>query len=95
VKQRDPFGAAVCVWWAGASLVDLAPYVWDALDPQLVLLGGGTGAEGGHDWVYLLSRMHARSHAHGWGTTIHLLGVLCMIAGLAWGARSLRSASLA
>jgi hypothetical protein len=93
VKQRDPFGAAVCVWWAGASLVDLSPYVWDALDPQLVLLGGGTGAEGGHDWVYLLDRMHVRSHAHGWGATIHFLGVVSMIAGLAWGARSVRKSA--
>lgn len=90
LKQRDPFGAAVCVWWAGASLVDLSPYVWDALDPQLVLLGGGTGAEGGHDWVYLLDRLHARSHAHGWGATIHFLGVASMVAGVAWGARNLR-----
>jgi hypothetical protein len=90
VKQRDPFGAAVCVWWAGASLIDLSPYVWDALDPQLVLLGGATGAEGGHDWVYLLGRMHGRSHAHGLGTTVHLLGIVAMIAGIAWGALRLR-----
>jgi hypothetical protein len=84
-KQRDAFGAAVCLWWAGASLVDVSPYVWDALDPQLILLGGHTGAEGFHDWVYLLGRFGAVQHAHGWGTFVHTLGVLTMIAGVAWG----------
>jgi hypothetical protein len=94
VKQRDPFGAAVCVWWAGASLVDLSPYVWDALDPQLVLLGGRTGADGPHDWIYILQRLGAIAHAHGWGTATHHLGVATMIAGVAWGAWALRKARI-
>jgi hypothetical protein len=92
-KQRDPFGAAVCVWWAGASLVDLSPYIWDALNPQLILLGGGTGADGPHDWIYLLRRMGGISHAHGWGATVHTLGVLAMAGGIGWAARSLPKAS--
>jgi hypothetical protein len=40
VKQRDPFGAAMCLWWTGASLVDLSPYIYDALYPKLTLLAG-------------------------------------------------------
>ena len=40
VKQRDPFGAAICLWWTGASFVDLSPYIYDALYPKLTLLGG-------------------------------------------------------
>jgi hypothetical protein len=90
VKQRDAFGAAMCLWWAGASLVDLSPYIWDALDPQLVLLGGRTGAEGPHDWIYLLERLHGLSHAHGFGTAAHHLGVMAMLAGIGWGAWALR-----
>ncbi len=43
IRQRDAFGAAICLWWAGASLVDVAPYIWDSLDPQLILIGGHTG----------------------------------------------------
>ncbi len=87
LRQRDPFGAAVCLWWAGASLVDLAPYVWDALHPQLMLLNGHTGEAGGHDWIYLLDHFGARPRAHRWGRVCHHLGVLTMLAGLAWGLR--------
>ena len=56
LRQHDNrFAAAVCVWWAGQNLVDLAPYIADARTLQLPLLGGFTGAEvEGHDWEYLL-----------------------------------------
>ena len=84
VKQRDPFGAAICLWWTGASMVDLSAYIWDALEPQLVLTSGTTGEEGGHDWIYLLGRNVSR--AHGYGTAVHHLGVLTMFGAIAWGA---------
>lgn len=86
VKQRDPFGAATCLWWAGASLVDLAPYIYDSLEPQLILLGGHTGEDGPHDWIYLLSRFGAIPRAHGLGTAAHHLGALVMVGGVAWAA---------
>ena len=86
VKQRDPFGAAMCLWWTGASLVDLSPYIWDALDPQLILLGGHTGEDGPHDWIYILERLGSLRRAHGWGTAAHHLGVLVMAGSIAWGA---------
>jgi hypothetical protein len=41
--NRDNFAAAICLWWAGVSLVDLTPYIYDALPPQWILLGGHTG----------------------------------------------------
>jgi hypothetical protein len=40
-----PFGAAVAIWWAGENLIDVAPYINDARELKLVLLGGKTGAE--------------------------------------------------
>lgn len=43
VINRDAFGAAVCLWWAGQSLMDVAPYIADARALRLPLLGGGTG----------------------------------------------------
>ena len=89
LRQRDAFGAAVCVWWAGTSMVDLSPYVWDALNPQLVLIGGHTGEDGPHDWIYLLTRLGSLNHAHGWGVTMHHLGVILMGVGILWGARVL------
>jgi hypothetical protein len=87
VKQRDPFGAAICFWWAGASIVDLAPYIYDALEPKLILLGGHTGEDGPHDWIYLLTRLGSLRHAHGWGIAAHHLGVLVMLGSAAWAAR--------
>jgi len=83
--QRDAFGAAACLWWAGASTVDLAPYIWDSIDPQLIMLGGHTGEDGPHDWIYLLGRLGLMQRAHVLGAGVHHLGVLLMLAGLGWG----------
>ena len=49
VKNRDPFGASIGLWFFGVSLLELAPYMFDALHPQLMLLSGMTGQEGRHD----------------------------------------------
>jgi hypothetical protein len=84
-RQRDAFGAAACLWWAGASTVDLAPYIWDAIDPQLIMLGGHTGEDGPHDWIYLLERLGLMQQAHALGVTVHHFGVLMMLASLVWG----------
>ena len=85
VKQDDRYGAAVCVWWAGVSLMDLAPYVYDALNPQLILLTGQTGEDGPHDWIYLFDVLGGRKHAHGWGRFVHVVGIVTMLGALAWG----------
>ena len=53
-KNRDPFGAAFALWRLGVSVMDIAPCLYDALHPQLTLLGGGTGEDGGHDFNFLL-----------------------------------------
>lgn len=84
IRNRDPFGAAVCLWWTGASFVDLAPYIYDALHPQLMLLGGHTGEDGPHDWIYLLDTLGALPRAHGWGRGAHALGMLLMLLALGW-----------
>jgi hypothetical protein len=58
LKQRTPFGAVVCTWWAGENLLDVAPYIADARALELVLLGGKTGAEvEGHDWEFILTQL--------------------------------------
>ena len=87
LRQKTPFGAIVCTWWAGENLVDVAPYIADARALQLVLLGGKTGAEvEGHDWEYLLTRL-------GWlhldtklGLAVNRAGLVMMIGALVWGA---------
>lgn len=87
LRQKTPFGAIVCAWWAGENLVDVAPYIADARALQLVLLGGKTGAEvEGHDWEYLLTQL-------GWlhldtklGLAVNRAGLLMMFGALVWGA---------
>lgn len=91
LRQNDQFGAAICLWWAGASLIDLAPYIWDSINPQLMLLSGMTGDNGGHDWIYLLRRFGALEYAHTLGSLVHNLGGVIMVLGLVWGSKVLVS----
>jgi hypothetical protein len=90
IKNRDPFGAAVGLWLLGVSVLDVAPYVYDALQPQLMLLSGSTGEAGGHDWIYLLSSLGLLPHAQLLGSLIHKLGALVVLASLGWAACMLR-----
>jgi hypothetical protein len=90
LKNRDNFGAAVCLWWTGASLIDLSAYIYDSLLPQMLLLGGHTGEDGPHDWIYLLDTLGQLKHAQGWGSFAHTVGGLIMLAALIWGALVLK-----
>ena len=85
-RQRDPFGAAVGLWALGVSLLDVAPYVYDAADPQIMLLTGATGEAGGHDWIYLLRSLGLLARAQALGTATHRLGALVLLAALVWAA---------
>jgi hypothetical protein len=82
--NRDPYGAAFGLWLLGASLLDVAPYAYDALHPQLVLLGGHTGEEGGHDWIFLLGQLHLLPRAQTLGWIIHKLGAATLLLALYW-----------
>ena len=85
-KNRDPFGAALGLWLLGVSLLDAAPYMYDALHPQLTLLNGGVGEQGGHDWIYLFESMGLRPRAQLIGALVHKLGVLVLLLALGWAA---------
>jgi len=91
-KNRDPFGAAVCLWWAGMSFIDLAPYIYDALQPQLMLLGGHTGEDGPHDWIYLFETLGGLQHAQAWGRFVRMVGALLALGALGWAGLVLRRA---
>lgn len=83
IRQEQPFGAAICAWWAGQNLVDLAPYIADARALQLVLLGGRTGAEiEGHDWEFVLARLRLTHLDQAIGRAAHAMGLLVMVASL-------------
>lgn len=85
-QNRDPLGASIGVWLLGVSLLDVAPYAYDALHPQLMLLGGQTGEEGGHDWIYLLGTFGLVPKAHAVGWLIHKAGALVVIGSMLWAA---------
>ena len=86
-KTRDPFAASAALWWAGQSLMDLAPYIADARALRLVLLGGHTGAEvEGHDWEYLLQTLGWLHRDVALGRASFAIGAALMVAALAWGA---------
>lgn len=81
--NRDAFGCAAGLWWASVSLIDLAPYIYDAREPQLMLLGGHTGSDGPHDWIYLLDKFGKVDRSQSYGAWAHHLGFLLMLLSLA------------
>jgi len=88
LKTRDPFGASVCLWWLGESLLDLAPYINDARTGVMPLLGGNTGQDspyGFHDWEYLLTETSLLAFDHRIAWLAHLTGAALMLMALGWG----------
>ena len=87
--NRDAFGCAVGLWWASVSLIDVSPYIYDAFAPQLILLGGQTGEDGPHDWIYLLGEFGKVHRSQAYGAWAHHLGVVFMLLSLAFAAWAL------
>jgi hypothetical protein len=84
-QHANWFGAAVCTWWAGQNIVDVAPYIADARKLQIPLIGGRTGAEvEGHDWEYLLTSIGALHLDQSLGRAVHITGTVVMLAALGW-----------
>jgi hypothetical protein len=86
VKNRDPFAASVMLWWAAVSLMDVAPYIYDAYQPQHILLSGRTGDDGAHDFVDILGDLGLLKRARPIGRAAHAFAVLMMLSALAWSA---------
>lgn len=90
-KRRDGFGAAVFCWLLGFSVADMAVYMYDALEPRLALLGGGTGADNdGHDWINLFAMLGLGRRAQRIGLFFGAAGKAVMLLGLLWAAYALR-----
>jgi hypothetical protein len=85
-RRGDNFGAAIAAAWMTLSLIDASVYAYDAADPVLPLIGGGTGADSFHDFVFLFERYGQLAHARGWAVLMKALGTLGLLASLAWGA---------
>jgi len=85
-RRGDNFGSAICLTWMGMSLMDASVYAYDAADPVLPLIGGGTGADSFHDFVFLYDSFGQLDHARGWARLMNALGAIGMFAALAWAA---------
>ena len=87
IKSRNPFGAAASLWWVGQNFMDIAPYINDAREQQLMLLGGVTGREaeyGYHDWEFILNEIGLLDYDHTLARVAYGLGILLMLVSLAW-----------
>lgn len=91
LRQAEPFGASCCLWWTGQSLIDTAPYIFDARAGRLMLLGGRTGQDNPdfHDWHNILARLDMLPCDHALAYAAKATGACLMILSLAWGAWAL------
>ena len=85
-RSGDNFGAAIAAAWLALSLVDASVYAYDAADPVLPLIGGGTGADRFHDFVFLFERFGQLAHARGWAVSMKVVGGLVLSLSLVWAA---------
>ncbi len=87
LKNHDPFGASVGLWWVGQSFMDIAPYINDARSLDLILLGGVTGkdVDGYHDWQNILGTLGWLEYDHALAQASHWFGACLMVLALAWG----------
>jgi len=90
--NKDGFAASACLWWAGQSLMDVAPYIADARALRLPLLGGGTGYDspGRHDWANLLRPIGMLENDLQIAAAVDTIGSGILLISLAWGAYMLR-----
>ena len=83
LTRHEPFAGAVCFWWFGQNFINISIYMNDARELALPLVGGGD-----HDWNELFFRFHMldAGSVRRTANLTHGLGVVLMLAGLAWAA---------
>ncbi len=86
LKSRDTFASSVSLWWLGESFMDLAPYINDARQLKLVLLGGVTGRDVAdyHDWEFILRKLGWLKLDHMLANIAFYMGTALMIAAFSW-----------
>jgi hypothetical protein len=91
LRNRDPFGAAVALWWLAESFMDIAPYIADARSGELLLLGGVTGRDvpGYHDWENILGTLGLLRYDTLFGDLSYAFGRILMLAAFAWAGAAL------
>jgi hypothetical protein len=90
-KQRDPFGAAVCVFWLGTALFGAGVYAGDARAQALPLVSPfGPVDVDSHDWTVMLMKYGMLSRDHAIGASLRRAGLIAMVGAIAAGACVLR-----
>ena len=86
-EKPDPFGAAIGLWWLGTSVIDLSPYIGDAQDLKLIMLGGFVAEDvaDAHDWRNILWDLNLLGLDREIATVAHQAGNFLMALGLIWG----------
>jgi hypothetical protein len=87
IKYKNPFGASVALWWLGENFMDIAPYINDARNQELMLLGGITGREadyGYHDWEFILTEIGLLRYDHTLAHIAYSLGIVLMLISFVW-----------
>jgi hypothetical protein len=91
VKQRDPFGATVCMFWLGTALFGAGVYAADARVQALPLVSPfGPVDPTSHDWTVMLMRYGMLSQDEAIGAALRRGGVLAMVLAVLAGAWVLR-----
>lgn len=91
LKQRDPFGATVCLFWLGTALVDAGVYAADARAQALPLVSPfGEVDVDSHDWTVILMRYGMLSRDRAIGGALMAAGRAVMLGSLLAGGWVLR-----
>lgn len=91
IRQRDPFGAVVCVFWWGSALVGVGLYAADARAQALPLVSPfGPADVDSHDWTVILMKYGKLSRDEEIGGAIQSAGMTVMLGSLVAGALLLR-----
>lgn len=78
-RQRDPFGAAVCVFWLGTALVGAGVYAADARAQALPLVSPfGPVDVDSHDWTFLLMKYGMLTRDASIGSVLRSAGLVTM-----------------
>lgn len=92
IKPRDLFGASIGLWWSFENVMDVVPYVADALPMSLPLINGVTGAEspyGFHDWNFILGETGHLVHYLQIAHALSIVGRAGIAVAILWAAWSL------
>jgi hypothetical protein len=91
VKQRDPFGAAFCLFWLGTALFGAGVYAADARAQALPLVSPfGPVDPTSHDWTVMLMRFGRLSQDEAIGAALRRSGIVAMGLAIVAGAWVLR-----